>query len=243
MNSSQLETAHRQRIIDHLFDRFDVDQFEGVLLQGSMVYGRNHCVTAESDIDLLFVLCPKNLSSILEFDLFSRGYINKVAQQLFTNERIDCLWTDHTIDGLLLNMGVIRSGFFDSWTHLKSREIRRCRTDLPGSFKLGVNQIFRKTARGEDVEIPVSVTKIDDRYVVTEPLYYGDVLLNQSLYGSLLLSESLFDKHGSVQQGVQHLINKLIELYGNEFILQLVQYGLAKSSDAFREAFYRRIGY
>jgi len=179
MNSIQVETERRQRIVENLFSRFDAGLFEGVLLQGSMMYGRDHCVTADSDIDLLFVLRPENLERILEFDLFSCGYINEVARELFVSERIDCMWTDHTIDDIVLNMGIIRSSFFNSWSHLKSREIRRCRTNRPGHLQVGVNNICVKTAHSENVEVQISVVEIDDRYVVTEPLYHGEMLLEQ----------------------------------------------------------------
>jgi hypothetical protein len=242
MNSAQLETKRRQRIIEDLFSRFDVELFEGVLLQGSMVYGRDHCVTADSDIDLLFVLSSENLDSILEFDLFSCGYVNEVARELFVSQRSDCMWTDHMIDDVVLNMGIIRSDFFNCWSQLRSWEIRRCRMDRPGRFRIGVNNVGVRTASNADVEVPVFVSEIGNRYLVTEPLYHGDILLEQQLYGSFLLSEALFDK-GHVQHGVEQLLSHLLSSYGPTFVLRLVSYGLSKSSVEFREDFHRRIGY
>ena len=207
-----------------------------------MVYGRNHCVTLDSDIDLLFVLRPESLSAVLGYEQFRIGHLNEVAAGLFTREEIDCVWTDHTVDGVLLNMGIVRSGFFDSWSRLKSLEVRRCRKDPSRALHLGENSVLNITALGDEVEVKISVAKIEDRYLVTEPLYYGGVLLPKMLYGSFLLSETLYDKHGAVQRGVEYLLRQLVELYGTDFVLDLVSYGLSKSSPEFLTEFHRRIG-
>lgn len=243
MNSTEHETLRRQRIVDGLFSRFDVEAFDGVLLQGSMVYGKNHAVTVDSDIDLLFVLPPENLDWILRFELFESGYVNEVVQNLFSEERIDCTWTDHTIDGVLLNMGLIRSGFFRSWTHLRSLEMRRCRTDKPSRLEMGVNSCRARTARGIEVDVEVSLQQIRDRYLITIPMYHGDELLEQRLFGSFLLSEILYDRDGVVAKNLEHLLKRLLELYGEDFVLRLMEYGLSKASPDFRNSFHRRIGY
>ena len=236
------ETARRDRIIKDLVGHLASAAVEGVLLQGSMYYGRDHCVTAESDIDLLLVVEPSRIHEVIGTGPFTDGIVNEWAKKAFANEDADCIWDGLELDGVVINPGYLSLPFFERWTKLEAECIRRNRAYLPSGLETGDNQITGRTIDGTPAEFVQTVTHANGRYNLSKPAFSGDLPVRDPLYGSVLLSKILIDKSDRVQGMMQRLETTLKERFGVRCLLNEVDYGLRKASPEFRRSYLRRIG-
>ncbi len=236
------ETARRERIIKELLGYLAPAAVEGVLLQGSMVYGRNHCVTADSDIDLLIVLKPRCIYDVTGLGPFAGGIINEWGMQAFAEGEADSIWDGFQMDGVVINPGYLSLEFFESWTRLEATRIRRNRAYLPTGMEIGENRMEGKTTDETAIQYTFSVTQYENRYTVNKPVFYGDLLVQDQLYGSVLLSEVLMDRSGQVGGLIRELESRIRERFGSRALLNLVDYGLRKASPEFLESYLARVG-
>jgi len=236
------ETARREEIIKELLGYLALAAVEGVLLQGSMVYGRNHCITADSDIDLLVVLKPRCIYDVTGRGPFAGGIINEWGKQVFADREADCIWDGFQVDGVVINPGFLSLEFFERWTRLEATCIRRNRSDLPSGTEVGENQIKGWAVDRTPIQYTLSVTHHKNRYTVDRPVFCGDLLVHDPLYGSVLLSEILMDKGGQIGGLVRELESTIRERFGARGLLNLVDYGLRKASPEFLESYLDRIG-
>lgn len=235
------ETARRERIVEELLNCLAPAAVEGVLLQGSMVYGRNFCVTADSDIDLLVVLEPERIYDVAGRGPFAGGIISEWGKRIFADGRADCAWDGFQVDGVVINPGFLSLEFFARWAKLEATSIRRDRSDLPSGMQVGENRAAEWSVDGTPVQYTLSVTQHEDRYTVEKPVFCGDLLVQDMLYGSVLLSEVLVDEGGRIGGLVREFENRVRERYGARGLLNLVDYGLRRASPEFRALYLERV--
>lgn len=236
------ETAKREAIIEELVGYLASTAIEGILLTGSMVYGRNYRVTADSDIDLLVILESKCIYDVTEGGPFAGGIISRWGKQTFANLQSDCVWDGFEIDGVVINPGFLSLEFFERWTKLETDTILRDRSDLPSGTKIGENRISGLAIDKTPIQYMLSITHYEDRYTVQKPIFCDDLLVDDMLYGSVLLSKSRVDKRGQIDELVGKLEATIKERYGTRGLLNLVDYGLRRASPEYLESYLARIG-
>ena len=236
------ETSRRDAIIDELLPHLSDVGAEAVLLAGSMGYGRGHCVTSRSDIDLLILLEASSICDIKRTSPFSEGIVTLAAQRAFADGEADTMWDWLSIDGVDINPGYINRSFFDSWTGLRATEIRRNRSDLPSGMQVGSNQMLKATANGREVSYTEEVTFSGGRYTVTKPVFVEGELLFDMLYGSVLLSQVMLDTSEGIAGQIAGLRDSIKQTYGCTGLLPLLEYGLRKASSGYVKDYLSRVG-
>ncbi|HSW79775.1 MAG TPA: hypothetical protein VLG47_03270 [Candidatus Saccharimonadales bacterium] len=71
---ARAETDRRQKIIDQLHNEFK-DRVSDMVVTGSMAYGKNYCVTIDSDIDIQLLIRPENASNLTELLIASESEV------------------------------------------------------------------------------------------------------------------------------------------------------------------------
>src|SRR5689334_5258929 len=122
-SGSRFETQKRMSIVAALPDYLDLACCQGVLLTGSLVYGRDTLVHQHSDIDLLCIVEQERSSSLKAMEFFRGPYLNDAAFALFEAGRVDALFNDYMIDGIKLNIGIWRSAFLQDFCHLRASSV------------------------------------------------------------------------------------------------------------------------
>ena len=227
------ETKKREKIIKSLSTHFDTNLFEGILLTGSMAFGKNHCIRRDSDIDLMLIIRPENIRQIMEYEFFRGPYINETGIELFDAGRVDGIFNDYFVDGIMLNLGIWSSGFFERFCGLEADEIRIFKDKIRNNKLKGT----RKTASGEVIDMPSKITEYKDNFIVSCKVFEGNELIHWPIFCNLLLSEVLSDKGNKIKAATDTLIGKLKDKYTIPEILELASYGLKKASPEYTERF------
>jgi predicted nucleotidyltransferase len=236
------ETDRREGIIERLLRSLRGVPIEGALLTGSMAYGRHHCVTADSDIDILLVLAPEAIREVKSSGPFASGIIDEAAQRAFQSGAADTMWDWFVVDGVHINPGYLNRHFLDCWTRLQTPVIRRNKADKPSWMEIGDNSVTEMGASGTVITYTQSLAEVEGRYVVTKPVSVGSELVADLLYGSVLPAEVLVDSSGSVSAQIAHLRECIMHRYGAHSLLRLLDYALRRASPEFRERYLAKIG-
>src|SRR5688500_5556774 len=86
-----------------------LDFFDGVILTGSMVFGRNHSVNEHSDIDIIFFTDSTKIKKLKKEPVFADIDINDDFIEAFALKKIDRFWLDYPLRGVNINIGIWRT--------------------------------------------------------------------------------------------------------------------------------------
>ena len=165
------DTEKREAIVVDLVSLLSPVGLDGVLVTGSLVYGRKYSVTANSDVDLLVVLQPQLIHRVALCGPFGQGIISEEGRRAFSLGEVDCMWDGFAVNGVTVNPGYLSLPFLRLWSRLEATVVRRSRSDLPTGCRIGVNRASGLTADGRAVESTFVIECASGRYLVEKPIF------------------------------------------------------------------------
>ena len=206
------ETKRRLVIIERLVPSLG-DMPQGVLLGGSMAWGRNIAVRGSSDMDIS-IFCPADRLDSLASTEFLDGKISEIARKSFRDGAIDVIWPKLEIDGIPVNIFIHNPSSHMAYCRLE-RQINAFTTAFKPDGRLfgyGFDGILRT--------INVEVSRLGDGYVYPRPLFcnnefYGNPIRGDYLYCSMPLME----RDGFIQEAEREFwkssVRQLLKEYPN----------------------------
>ncbi|OGI34462.1 MAG: hypothetical protein A2259_00935 [Candidatus Moranbacteria bacterium RIFOXYA2_FULL_43_15] len=222
------ETIKRQKIINGLFDKFDKNIFEGILLVGSMSYGRNYSVTKNSDIDLIFIVKRENIDKLLSQNFFVAAEYFNIEKLGLLKRKTDGFWIDQHVDGVMINMGVYRSESFEKFCCFQKRKWKRSAEDGSGGWDKDKKY---KGTNGKIYSGIINFRKNKKLYIKSYNIYAEGAFISNVFASNLLTSIVLYDKNGSVAKNINKFKFMTIKKYGAESILNILEYVFKKISE------------
>jgi hypothetical protein len=233
------ETDKRLAIIPKFLTDCDTSLFVAVLLTGSMVFGKHHSVHQDSDIDIICLVKPENISQIINTKLFAAIQVNPDLVDAFAQHIIDRFWLDHTIDGIKLNIGLWSYDFFESFTELKAEY------HVLGSTHADTQTVDAFTADGNTFRYDPQVKSHRGIYTKKFPLLHNGLPVSSPTYNNLVASETLYDATHTSQQTCQERIANLVRLlntgYGDAWQKCFLEYIVARSSNDYLDTLKQRL--
>jgi hypothetical protein len=222
------ETDKRLEIIKKVMISFDKTIFEGILLTGSMSFGKYYSIKKTSDIDLIFLTKEENANKLLNQTFFSTSkFFNIEKINLLKSERA-LFWCDQYIDSVKVNMGFCNFNYFKEFCNLKSKVWK-------GSKE---NKILRlkklRTIEGNWANNKHKIEKIGDLYLWTYELYVNGELTASPFFSNLLLSEILYGQE-TIKKNLESLRKKLLVKYDPKKVLNLIRVVQSKLSPNYKE--------
>ncbi len=134
---------------------------EGILLGGSMGYGKNYSVTKESDIDLAVLIKKNSFDKLLSTEYF-KDQISFGVQKLFKKGKIGLIWVTKFIDLIKVNTYVYDCTVHKNFCLLKKDINGFIKGELTGTFKAdGFN--------GEQIVIIYTPDPFEDGFLYRKP--------------------------------------------------------------------------
>lgn len=219
------ELQKRLQIIDNLFSYFHKDIFEGILLTGSMVHKKIH---NDSDIDLLFIIKKENIDLLNKEDFF-------VNSKYFVNEKLELLkknilfWCDQELDSIKINMGFCTLEYFSKFCNLEAKYWSGSREH----DKLQSSKI--KDLNNNLIDESIKIKKNKNLFVWTYNNFHNNVVLSRPFFSNIISSKILYDYKGVITKNIILLENKLMQSYGIEKVIILLEYVFNKCSEKYKQ--------
>ncbi|HCP08835.1 MAG TPA: hypothetical protein DIT25_03505 [Candidatus Moranbacteria bacterium] len=236
-----METKKRLKILDRIIkEKIDPRIFEGILLTGSMSFGKNYSVTKDSDIDLLFVIKKENITKIIKSKFFVKSEHFAIERiELLKAGKTDGLWIDQFIDGIMINMGIVSAESFKKICGLRNK-YWKISTQLREYNKR--NKL--KTINGNFCKDSVKITKNKEEWNIRKhTIKNNDDILSQPIFSNILSGEVIYDKDGQIQKESERLKKLLLKRYGYRKVLNLLGYVLKKMSKESKLVFCNNLKY
>ncbi len=202
----------------------DVSLFEAIILTGSMVFGKYHTVHRDSDVDVICVIDPYKVRSLMKDPLFSKIGINQDMINNFELKHIDRFWVDYFIDDIKINIGIWSRDFVDYFIEMRASE------HILGSANSNLATVESCNAKGEPYKYQPLVKTSGSTYIKTYKLKYQGELINSPSYSNLIASSMLYDPGSIYQYKVDTLIKNLNIRYGTTWQKYFLSYIYAKGS-------------
>jgi hypothetical protein len=223
ISNSKRETHKRLEIVAALYGYMIPACCQGILLTGSLVYGKNTLVHKQSDIDLLCIIDQHHSHTLQHIKFFRGPYLNDHAFELFEAGSVDGLFNDYMIDGIKINIGIWRYAFLLEFCQLQATHLRLYKDALRRTDQA----VF--TTKKERITLSPVITQTTEGYILDYPLYVQDKLVGLPLLTNLLFCEILQDNR-DIQKHLMYFKNLLKQRYTQMELCNLVSYVLEKLS-------------
>lgn len=231
-------TRKRKRIIGKLSSFFDFSICEGILLSGSMVYGKNNSIRADSDIDLLLVIKAENIFKLKQYPFSSSIHYDNHTLELFHEKLAQTFYFDVFVDGIMINIVVCEYGYFENLCNLKESKILRAKLDdtldIIRSRKLQLSD-------GRTIQDAPTQRQDGTNYIVTYDLYDGDAIISRPIFGNIAMSEILYSKNDLISKLIESFVENLKKRLDEKSLILLFDYVLSKATPKYKEKFMKEV--
>ena len=233
------ETDKRLKIISNLFEYFDKDVFEAILLVGSMSYGKYFSVNEKSDIDLIFIINKEKLDRFSEEDFFMKAeYFDEEKVTILKEEKADGFWIDQRIEGVLINLGIYLKSSLEKYCELE-KTVWKISTETESS-KWDKERIYR----GSDGQLYRNLGKLEKNaklYIKSNDIFRGKAFISNVFAGNLFTAEILHDKNNSIQKNINKFKYLFYREYKLEGTINILEYVLNKMSENQKAKFLEKV--
>jgi hypothetical protein len=229
-------TDLRLKLIRRPLELCQLELFDGILLTGSMVFGRYHSVHETSDIDYIFIINPDKTPQLLEDAFFKATNINHDLIKAFADRHIDRFWLDYESDGIKFNIGIWQRAFVNDFVALRA-PVHRLGTRNGLVRPIEVSDVW-----GSDYIYTPDVESYGDIFVKSFLLKHNGVLLESPSYCNLVACEVLYDPDGVWRGLDQRLIDGLNQYCGIAWYDGFMDYILRKAAPEYKRQLEIRVG-
>ena len=230
-----IETRKRNGIIHKLSSSFDFSICEGILLSGSMVYGKNHSVRKDSDIDLLLIIKAENIFKVKEYPFFASPHYDNHTLKLFSEGASQCFWFDVFENGIMINIGVFEYDYFKKLCDLK--ESMLLRTKLDDTLKIRTLRLID----GQIMQDTPTQQKNETNYIISYNLYDKGILVSRPIFSNIAMNRVLYSKTDSFPKLIECFIENLKKRFDEKSLVLFFDYALSRATAKYKEKFIKGV--
>lgn len=233
-----IETRKRNSIIKKLSSKFDFAICEGILLSGSMVYGQNHSVKKDSDIDLLLVIKAENIFKIKQYPFFVSVHYDDHTLELFSEKKANCFWFDVFVNRIMLNIVVVEYEYFKRLCDFKETALLRAK--LEDTLDIIKSRTLR-LENGQIIQDAPTQEKNGTNYIIQYALYDKDSLISRPLLSNIAISRVLYSKTSIFSSSIQFFVKSLKSRFNEKSLALFFDYALSKATTGYRDNFIKEV--
>ncbi len=233
-----IETEKRNSIIKKLSSFFDFSICEGILLSGSMVYGKNHSIKKDSDIDLLLIIKAENISKLKQHPFFSSVHYDNHTLKLFNEKVAQIFWFDVFVNKIMFNIVVCEYEYFEKICNFKETILLRAK--IGDTLDIIQSRMLR-LSDGKMIQDTPTQQKNGTNYIISYDLYNNGALISRSLFSNIAISEILYSKNDTIQKSIECFIKNLKNKFDEKSLVLFFDYALSKATSKYREKFIKKV--
>jgi hypothetical protein len=233
-----IETGKRNDIIKKLSLKFDFSICEGILLSGSMVYGKNYSVRKDSDIDLLLIIKAENIFRIKQYPFFASVHYDNHTLKLFNEKSVNCFWFDVFENGIMINVVVFEYEYFESLCNFK--EIMLLRAKLDDTLDI-IKSRTLKLSNGQLIQDAPTQQKNGTNYIVNYALYNEDNLISRPIFSNIAVSRVFYAKTETIPRLIECFVGNLRNRLDEKNLVLFFDYALSKARARYKKKFIKEV--
>jgi hypothetical protein len=233
-----IETRKRNGIINKLPLSFDFSICEGIILSGSMVYGKNHSVRKDSDIDLLLIIKAENIFKIKQYPFFTSPHYDNHTLKLFSEKVSDCFWFDVFENGIMLNIVVFEYEYFKKLCDFKETVLLRAKLDDTLDI---IKTRKLRLSDGRIIQDVPTQQKNGTNYIINYALYNKNVFISRPIFSNIVISRVLYAKTDTLSKSIECFIEKLKKRFDEKSLVIFFDYALSNAAAEYKEKFIKEV--
>jgi len=229
-----IETRKRKRIVGKLSSFFDFSICEGILLSGSIVYGKNYSIRKDSDIDLLLIIKAENIFKIKQYPFFSSVHYDNHTLELFNKKVAQIFWFDVFVDEIMLNVVICEYEYFEKICNFKEKILLRAK--LGDTLDIIQSKMLR-LSDGRTIQDAPTQQEDGTNYIVRYDLYNRSALISRPIFGNIAMSEVLYSKNDTIPKLITRFIKNLKKRFDEKSLVLFFDHALSKATSKYRKKF------
>lgn len=227
-----IETYKRNKIVKNLSSFFDFSVCEGVILSGSMVYGKNYSIRKDSDIDLLLIVKAENIFKIKKYPFFLSSYYDDHTLELFNKKLAQTFWFDIFVDEVMINVVVLEYEYFKEFCNFEKKHLLRAKLDDTLDI---IKERTLRLSDGRIIQDSSNQQKNGTNYIVNYDLYNEGALISRPIFSNIAISRVLYSKTDIIPKLIKCFIGNLKKRFDEKGIVVFFDYIFSKSKPRYRE--------
>lgn len=203
-----------------------------------MVYGKNHSIKKNSDIDLLLIIKAENIFKLKQYPFFSSIHYDNHTLKLFNEKIAQTFWFDVFMNKIMLNIVVCEYEYFEKICDFK--EMILLRAKIGDTLDIIQSRMLRLSDGRMITDTPTQ-QKNGTNYIVRYDLYNEGALISRPIFGNITMSEVLYSKNDIVPKLIACFIENLKNRFNEKSLILFFDHALPKATSRYRKKFIEEV--
>lgn len=203
-----------------------------------MVYGKNHSIRKNSDIDLMLIIKAENIFKLKQHPFFSSVHYDNHTLKLFNEKIAQTFWFDVFVDNVMINIVICEYKYFEKICDFKEKVLLRAK--LGDTLDIIQSRMLRLS---DGITIRDTPTQQNNgtNYIIRYNLYDKDALISRPIFGNIAMSEVLYSKNDTVPKLITHFIKNLKKRFDEKSLVLFFDYALSRATKKYRANFIKEV--